>query len=55
VGGSLLVIGSASGIIAMSKVKELTFVSYLKYVPALMLCYCVGYALTLFMAKHIHG
>lgn len=27
VGGSLLVIGSASGIIAMSKVKELTFVS----------------------------
>lgn len=55
VGGSLLVIGSASGIIAMSKVKELTFVSYLKYVPALMLCYCVGYALTLFMAAHIHG
>ncbi|MBB1270884.1 sodium:proton antiporter NhaD [Shewanella sp. SR44-3] len=55
VGGSLLVIGSASGIIAMSKVKELTFVSYLKYVPALMLCYCVGYALTLFMAQQIHG
>ncbi|MGL4893459.1 MAG: sodium:proton antiporter NhaD, partial [Shewanella sp.] len=35
VGGSLLVIGSAAGIVAMSKVKELTFVSYLKYVPAL--------------------
>jgi Na+/H+ antiporter NhaD/arsenite permease-like protein len=55
VGGSLLVIGSASGIIAMSKVKELTFVSYLKYVPALLLCYCVGYALTLYMAQRIHG
>jgi Na+/H+ antiporter NhaD/arsenite permease-like protein len=55
VGGSLLVIGSASGIIAMSKVKELTFVSYLKYVPALLLCYCVGYALTLLMAQQIHG
>ncbi|WP_434952700.1 sodium:proton antiporter NhaD [Shewanella sp. HL-SH4] len=55
VGGSLLVIGSASGIIAMSKVKELTFVSYLKYVPALFLCYCIGYSLTLFLANHLHG
>jgi Na+/H+ antiporter NhaD/arsenite permease-like protein len=55
VGGSLLVIGSAAGIIAMSKVKELTFVSYLKYVPALLLCYCVGYGLTLFMAQQIHA
>nr|WP_240129489.1 sodium:proton antiporter NhaD [Shewanella sp. PS-2]MCG9962743.1 sodium:proton antiporter NhaD [Shewanella sp. PS-2] len=50
VGGSLLVIGSAAGIVAMSKVKELTFVSYLKYVPALFLCYCVGYGLTLLLA-----
>jgi len=50
VGGSLLVIGSAAGIVAMSKVKELTFVSYLKYVPALFLCYSMGYALTLFLA-----
>ncbi|WP_434928538.1 sodium:proton antiporter NhaD [Shewanella sp. HL-SH5] len=55
VGGSLLVIGSAAGIIAMSKVQELTFVSYLKYVPALLLCYCVGYSLTLFLANHLHG
>ncbi|ACA85462.1 sodium:proton antiporter NhaD [Shewanella woodyi] len=55
VGGSLLVIGSASGIIAMSKVKELTFVSYLKYVPALLLCYSLGYGLTLFIANHLHG
>ncbi len=55
VGGSLLVIGSASGIIAMSKVKELTFVSYLKYVPALLLCYSIGYGLTLFLAIEIFG
>ncbi|MCL1056837.1 sodium:proton antiporter NhaD [Shewanella gelidimarina] len=55
VGGSLLVIGSAAGIIAMSKVKELTFVSYLKYVPALALCYSVGYALTLLLAYHFYG
>jgi Na+/H+ antiporter NhaD/arsenite permease-like protein len=50
VGGSLLVIGSAAGIIAMSKVKELTFVSYLKYVPALSLCYSLGYGLTLLLS-----
>ncbi|WP_076407615.1 sodium:proton antiporter NhaD [Shewanella sp. UCD-KL12] len=55
VGGSLLVIGSASGIIAMSKVKELTFVSYLKYVPALLLCYSVGYALTLLLSYQLYG
>jgi hypothetical protein len=39
----------------MSKVEELTFVSYLKYVPALLLCYCIGYGLTLFLANNIHG
>ncbi|MCK8043741.1 sodium:proton antiporter NhaD [Shewanella sp. 1CM18E] len=55
VGGSLLVIGSAAGIIAMSKVKELTFVSYLKYVPALSLCYSVGYGLTLFLAYYLYN
>ncbi|MFT5235693.1 MAG: Na+/H+ antiporter NhaD/arsenite permease-like protein [Shewanella sp.] len=55
VGGSLLVIGSASGIIAMSKVKELTFVSYLRYVPALLLCYSLGYGLTLLLANHFYG
>ncbi|MGL4894085.1 MAG: sodium:proton antiporter, partial [Shewanella sp.] len=53
VGGSLLVIGSAAGIVAMSKVKELTFVSYLKYVPALFSCYALGYILTLLLANVI--
>ncbi|MDO6617458.1 sodium:proton antiporter NhaD [Shewanella sp. 6_MG-2023] len=55
VGGSLLVIGSAAGIIAMSKIKELTFVSYLKYFPALLLCYSVGYGLTILIANQIHS
>jgi Na+/H+ antiporter NhaD/arsenite permease-like protein len=55
VGGSLLVIGSAAGIIAMSKVKELTFVTYLKYVPSLLLSYAVGYALTLLIAYQFYG
>ena len=43
VGGSLLVIGSASGIVAMSKVKELTFLQYAKFAPAVMVAYVVGY------------
>lgn len=44
VGGSLLIIGSAAGIIAMSKIKELTFGNYLKMSGYLLLCYSIGYA-----------
>lgn len=51
VGGSLLAIGSAAGIIAMSKVESLTFVSYLRYFPALVIAYSVGYVLTLVLAN----
>lgn len=47
VGGSILVIGSAAGIVAMSKVKELTFFSYLRYSPQLLIAYIVGYSVTL--------
>ncbi len=43
VGGSLLIIGSASGIIAMSKIKELTFLNYLKYTPHILLAYSFGF------------
>lgn len=43
VGGSLLVIGSAAGIIALSKVAALNFISYLKYAPLLLLAYSGGY------------
>lgn len=46
VGGSLLVIGSAAGIIAMSKVKELNFISYLSMFWRLLLSYSVGYWLS---------
>lgn len=55
VGGSLLVIGSAAGIIAMSKMKEMTFMSYARYIPALMLAYGVGYALTIVIANYLYG
>lgn len=44
VGGSLLVIGSAAGIIAMSKIKELTFGNYFKLFGYLFVAFCVGYA-----------
>ena len=54
VGGSLLVIGSASGIIAMSKLKEITFFSYCRYIPALLIAYTVGYALTILLANQFY-
>jgi Na+/H+ antiporter NhaD/arsenite permease-like protein len=46
VGGSLLVIGSAAGIIATSKVKELNFLSYLSMFGYLIVAYSVGYWLS---------
>ncbi|WP_199611956.1 sodium:proton antiporter NhaD [Flocculibacter collagenilyticus] len=54
VGGSLLVIGSAAGIIAMSKMKEITFLSYSKYIPALLAAYTLGYGLTVVLANYIY-
>ena len=50
VGGSILIIGSAAGIIAMSKVKELTFVSYLHNTFYLIIAYSVGYVGVYFSA-----
>ena len=43
VGGSMLIIGSAAGIIAMSKVKALTFMSYLRMSVYLLIAYTIGY------------
>ncbi len=51
VGGSILVIGSAAGIIAMSKVKELNFISYLQNVVYLIIAYSVGYIGVYFSAN----
>ncbi|MAA64103.1 MAG: sodium:proton antiporter [Alteromonadaceae bacterium] len=44
VGGSLLVIGSAAGIVAMSKIGGLSFGSYLRYSFFLLIAYTLGYA-----------
>lgn len=51
VGGSLLAIGSASGIIAMSKVKGLTFGAFLRYTPLVLIAYTCGYAVALILSK----
>ena len=55
VGGSLLVIGSAAGIIAMSKMKELTFMAYSRFIPALLAAYTLGYAITIWLANYYYG
>ena len=44
VGGSLLVIGSASGIVAMSKVEAVTFGSFARYSLLLLVAFSVGFA-----------
>mgnify|MGYP006072591755 CR=1 FL=1 len=47
VGGSLLAIGSASGVLMVSKIDGLGFISYLRYTPHLLVAYSVGYMLIL--------
>lgn len=54
VGGSLLVIGSAAGIIAMSKMKEITFLTYSKFIPALFAAYTFGYVVTILLAQQLY-
>ncbi|WP_063379011.1 sodium:proton antiporter NhaD [Pseudoalteromonas luteoviolacea] len=53
VGGSMLIIGSAAGIIAMSKVKALTFMSYLKMALYLLIAYTIGYGGSFYMGQLI--
>jgi Na+/H+ antiporter NhaD/arsenite permease-like protein len=53
VGGSILVIGSAAGIIAMSKVKGLNFISYLRNAIYLIIAYTVGYIGVYFAANWV--
>ena len=55
VGGSILVIGSAAGIIAMSKIKELNFISYFRNVIYLAVAYTVGYIGVYFAANWVLG
>lgn len=50
VGGSLLVIGSAAGVVAMSKISGLTFTKYLKYTLPVFVAYTIGFIGTYFMS-----
>lgn len=43
VGGSLLAIGSAAGVVAMSKIPALSFIAYFRYFGYLLLAYTVGF------------
>ena len=51
VGGSLLVIGSAAGIVAMSKVEALTFGTYLRYIVPLLIAYSIGYGAVMLLGS----
>jgi Na+/H+ antiporter NhaD/arsenite permease-like protein len=53
VGGSILVIGSAAGIIAMSKIEELNFMSYLRNFVYLAIAYTVGYIAVYYAANWV--
>ncbi len=55
VGGSLLVIGSAAGVVVMSRVKELTFASHAKFFPLLFICYTIGYVLSVVIGRYVFG
>ena len=55
VGGSLLVIGSAAGIVAMSKVDGLTFGSYARYSFILLIVYSLGYVASISLAQLVLG
>ncbi|MEH6580045.1 MAG: hypothetical protein V7731_23570 [Amphritea sp.] len=43
VGGCLLAIGSAAGIVTISKAEGLSFFRYMKYSPLLLIAYSIGF------------
>lgn len=53
VGGSLLVIGSASGIVCMSKVPGLTMTRHARYIPQILVAYTIGFLVTQSLAAII--
>ncbi|QJD70662.1 sodium:proton antiporter NhaD [Marinobacterium sp. LSUCC0821] len=53
VGGSLLVIGSAAGIVAMSKVEILTFGTYARYVLFLTIAFISGFIGSYFVGHYL--
>lgn len=53
VGGSMLVIGSAAGIVAMSKVQILTFGTYARYVLFLVTAFVIGFVGSYFAGHYL--
>lgn len=51
VGGSILVIGSAAGVIALSKLEEVSFITYLKFIHWLLVGYTAGYIAVILIAR----
>ncbi|MDO6514106.1 MULTISPECIES: sodium:proton antiporter NhaD [unclassified Neptuniibacter] len=51
VGGSILIIGSAAGVIALSKLEEVSFITYLRFIHWLLLAYTLGYVSVMFIAN----
>jgi len=51
VGGSLLIIGSASGIVCMSRIPGLTVLRYARFLPVLLIAYSAGYAGAIFVSR----
>ncbi|TCK08448.1 sodium:proton antiporter NhaD [Marinobacterium mangrovicola] len=54
VGGSLLVIGSAAGIVAMSKVEAVTFGSFARYSFFLLIAYSAGFSGSYLVGNMLH-
>ena len=55
VGGSLLVIGSAAGIVALNRCGPLSFMSYLKYLWAVLIAYTAGFLLATALGNFVYG
>ncbi len=55
VGGSLLIVGSAAGIVAMSRVPGLTFASYLRYAWLSWLAFTAGYGAVVVLGRGLLG
>jgi len=55
VGGSLLVIGSAAGIVALNRLEALSFTRYLKYLWAVVIAYTLGFLMATGLGALVYG
>ncbi|SEQ72879.1 sodium/proton antiporter, NhaD family [Amphritea atlantica] len=51
VGGSILIVGSAAGVIALSKLEALSFITYLRFIHWLLVAYTCGYLAVMGLTK----